>query len=61
MEITNNPAFDKFLDDDHQCQGYVQAYNLIDEIRNKTQKNLNDKEWMEFRKTLAYALDFTLK
>ncbi|MGI9556278.1 MAG: hypothetical protein ACR2M9_05395 [Cyanophyceae cyanobacterium] len=61
MEITNNPAFDKFLDDDYQCQGYVQAFNLIEEIRNKTQKNLNDKEWMEFRKTLANALDFTLK
>jgi|TARA_R110000868_G_scaffold271103_1_gene530599 hypothetical protein len=59
--LTNNPTFDKFLDDEYQCQGYVQAFDLIQKIRSKTQKKLNDKEWMEFRKTIANALDLTLK
>jgi len=41
MKLTNDPTFDKFLDDDYQSRGYIQAFNLIDKIRTKTQKNLN--------------------
>lgn len=60
MHLTND-TIDRFIDDDYQCKGYVQAHNFILELRNTTFKKLNENELLEFRKTLANALDFTLK
>lgn len=61
MQLTNDPTFDQFLDDDYQSKGYTEAYNLINNLRAKTLKSLNDDELLEFRKTLAIAFDMTLK
>ena len=61
MYKTNDPTFDQFSDDDYQSQGYIEAYNLISNLRAKTIKSLNDDELLEFRKTLAIAFDMTLK
>ena len=61
MYKTNDPTFDQFLDDDYQSKGYIEAYNLINNLRAKTISKLNDAEFLEFRKTLAIAFDMTLK
>ena len=60
MHLTND-TIDRFIDDKYQCKGYVQAHDFILELRNTTFKKLNENELLEFRKTLANALDFTLK
>jgi|TARA_R110001592_G_scaffold201962_1_gene451218 hypothetical protein len=61
MQLTNNSAFDKFLDDEYQSRGYVEARKVVDNLRATIFKNLNDQELEEFRKEFAYALDMTLK
>ena len=61
MEKTNNPNIDKFLDDDYQSKGYIKAHQLIQKLRTTTFKNLNNKQLLVFRKTLANAFDMTLK
>ena len=61
MQLTNNSAFDKFLDDEYQSRGYVEARKVVDNLRATIFKNLNDQELEEFRKEFACALDMTLK
>ena len=61
MQLTNNSAFNKFLDDEYQSRGYVEARKVVDNLRATIFKNLNDQELEEFRKEFAYALDMTLK
>tara|TARA_B100001059_G_scaffold137001_1_gene137303 strand:- start:5376 stop:5561 length:186 start_codon:yes stop_codon:yes gene_type:complete len=61
MDITNNPAFNQFLDDEYQSKGYVEARKVVDHLRTTIFKNLNDQELEEFRKEFAYAFDMTLK
>ena len=61
MQLTNNSAFNKFLDDAYQSRGYVEARKVVDHLRATIFKNLNDQELEEFRKEFAYALDMTLK
>ena len=61
MQLTNNSAFDKFLDDEYQSRGYVEARKVVDNLRATIFKNLNDQELEEFRKEFAYAFDMTLK
>jgi len=61
MYKTNDPIFDQFYDDDYQSKGYIEAYNLINNLRAKTIRKLNAAEFLEFRKTLAIAFDMTLK
>ncbi len=61
MQLTNNSAFDKFLDDEYQSRGYIEARKVVDNLRATIFKNLNDQELEEFRKELAYALDMNLK
>lgn len=61
MQLTNNSAFDKFLDDEYQSRGYVEARKVVEHLRATIFKNLNDQELEEFRKEFAYALDMTLK
>tara|TARA_B100000900_G_scaffold397651_1_gene398220 strand:+ start:680 stop:865 length:186 start_codon:yes stop_codon:yes gene_type:complete len=61
MQLTNNSAFNKFLDDEYQSRGYVEARKVVDHLRATIFKNLNDQELEEFRKEFAYALDMTLK
>jgi len=61
MQLTNNSAFDKFLDDEYQSRGYIEARKVVDNLRATIFKNLNDQELEEFRKEFAYALDMTLK
>jgi len=58
MHITNK-ASDDFLDDDYQCKGYTQAYNFILKLRAQN-KHLNNHEWEEMRKFIAYALDMKI-
>jgi|TARA_B100000902_G_C26773861_1_gene651752 hypothetical protein len=61
MQITNDPAFDQFLDDEYQSKGYVEARKVVDHLRATVIKTLNDQELEEFRKEFAYAFDMTLK
>ena len=58
MHITNK-ASDDFLDDDYQCKGYTQAYKFILKLRAQN-KHLNNHEWEEMRKFIAYALDMKI-
>tara|TARA_R110002020_G_scaffold143531_1_gene315838 strand:+ start:1169 stop:1354 length:186 start_codon:yes stop_codon:yes gene_type:complete len=61
MQLTNNPTFDDFVDDEYQSKGYVEAQKVVKELRATTFKNLNDQELVDFRKEVAYAFDMTLK
>ena len=61
MQLTNNSAFNKFLDDEYQSRGYIEATKVVDNLRATIFKNLNDQELEEFRKEFASRLDMTLK
>jgi len=61
MQLTNNLALDKFLDDEFQCKGYVEAQKLVQQLRATTFRNFNDQDLDVFRKEIAYAFDMTLK
>ena len=61
MQLTNNPTFNKFIDDEYQSKGYVQAQKVVQNLRATIFKELNNQELEEFRKEFAYALDMKLK
>ena len=61
MQLTNNLALDKFLDDEFQCKGYVEAQKLVQQLRATTFRNFNYQDLDVFRKEIAYAFDMTLK
>ena len=46
---------------EYNNKGYIVARNLIDQLRAKTFKHLDDDELYEFRKTIADAFDMELK
>nr|BAR35677.1 hypothetical protein [uncultured Mediterranean phage uvMED] len=61
MQLTNNSAFNKFLDDEYQSRGYIEATKVVEHLQTTIFKNLNDQELEEFRKEFASRLDMTLK
>jgi len=61
MQLTNNLVFDKFLDDEYQSRGHVEARKVVDHLRATIFKNLNAQEMEAFRKEVAFAFDMTLK
>jgi len=56
----NNESSDLFKDDQSRCKGYEEAYKIISDLRAKN-KQLNENEWLEMRKCIAYSLDMNLK
>ena len=57
MQLTNNSAFDKFLDDEYQSRGYVEARKVVDNLRATIFKNLNDLAIQESSKLNRYNLE----